>query len=86
MRASKSKSVHNSREAVLWDRLHRSKAGYCCTFCPPNHCENERGHHSQWGRKVAAKRAYSTGKGRKEFDWTNDCPYWDLNDKHYASL
>jgi len=86
MRASKSKSVHNSREAVLWDRLHRPKAGYCCTFCPPNHCENERGHHSQWGRKVAAKRAYSTGKGRKEFDWTNNCPYWDLNDKHYASL
>lgn len=53
-----------------------------CNFCPPNHCENAHGEHSKWGRKVASKQKYRTGKGRKEIDWTKH-PYWDLWDKHY---
>ena len=53
-----------------------------CAYCPANHNENRRGHKSKWGRKVASRRRYTTGKGRKEIDWTQ-CPYWDLWDEHY---
>ena len=69
----------NGRQIVL---VERAKQGDC-TFCPANHNENENGSHSQWGREVAAKRAYSTGKGRKEINWDSIGP-WNLTDKHYA--
>lgn len=53
-----------------------------CTYCPPNANENENGHHSAWGRKVAAKHKYATGKGRKEINWHKYGP-WSLCDRHY---
>ena len=77
-RASQQPFVHNGREAVLFERARQGD----CTWCPPNHNENARGERSKWGRKVAAKRAYATGKCRKKINW-NEHPYWDLYDKHY---
>lgn len=72
------KDIYNNREYVLKSRAHQGD----CLWCYPNHNENRRGHKSKWGRKVASRRQYTTGKGRKEIDWTNQ-PYWDLWDEHY---
>lgn len=72
------KDIYNNREYVLKSRLQQGD----CLWCSPNHNENRRGHKSKWGRKVASRRQYTTGKGRKEIDWTQ-CPYWDLWDEHY---
>ena len=69
-----------SKELIFAERMCQGD----CTYCPANHNENANGHKSQWGRKVAAKRKYRTGKGRKEVDW-RDIPYWDLYDKHYEN-
>lgn len=77
-RISKRLKYHNYKEILL---KIRSKQGDC-TLCPPNHNENHHGEHSKWGRKVAKRRQYTTGKGRKEFDWYNKGP-WDLTDYHY---
>lgn len=79
-RISQRPSVHNGREALLTSRSQEGQ----CLWCPPNHNENAHGARSKWGRKVAAKRFYATGKGRKEINW-NKHPYWDLYDKHYES-
>lgn len=78
-RISQRKNIHNGRECILAERLHQGD----CLYCPPNHDENRHGHKSKWGRKVAAKQAYKTGKGRKEINWVEH-PYWDLWDEHYA--
>lgn len=51
-------------------------------MCPPNHNDNKHGSHSRWGRKVAMKTKYITGKGRKEWNWFKIGP-WDLTDAHY---
>lgn len=77
-RISQQPFVHNGREAVLFERLRQGD----CTWCPPNRNENENGRHSLWGRKVAAKRKYATGKGRKEINWYKYGP-WNLCDRHY---
>lgn len=37
-----------------------------CKYCPPHKGDNDRNSRSQWGKKVAAKTMYSTGKKRKE--------------------
>ena len=37
-----------------------------CKYCPPHKGDNDTGNRSQWGKKVAAKTLYVTGKGRKE--------------------
>ena len=78
-RVSQSKKIHNGRECVLAERRMQGD----CLWCYANHCENRVGHKSRWGRKVAAKQKYRTGKGRKEIDWTRQ-PYWDLWDEHYT--
>lgn len=71
--------IFNGKEAI---RKERELQGDC-PFCPPNHNENARGSKSHWGRKVAKKTYYRTGKGRKEIDWHRDGRFWDLEDKHY---
>ena len=78
-RISQRASIHNGREAILMERLKQGD----CIYCPANHGENSHGSHSRWGRKVAKKRLYFNGKGRKEINWNNR-PYWDLMDKHYS--
>lgn len=70
--------IENGRECILEERRKQGD----CTFCPANHNENTHGSKSKWGRKVAAKRLYSTGKGRKEINWFKLGP-WDLQDDHY---
>ena len=77
-RYTQRKDIPNGRDALRYIRSHTNY----CTFCPPNHGENSHGSHSLWGRKVAAKRLYATGKGRKEFNWYRYGPY-DLTDKRY---
>ena len=37
-----------------------------CKWCPPHHGDNDRGSRSRWGKKVAARTMYVTGKKRKE--------------------
>ena len=37
-----------------------------CPYCSPHKGDNDRNSRSQWGKKVAARRYYTTGKGRKE--------------------
>lgn len=37
-----------------------------CKYCPPHGGDNVRGSRSAWGKKVAAKTMYATGKKRKE--------------------
>ena len=53
-----------------WDYTGNQIARRCfaghCTLCPAHNNENSSGEHSKWGRKVAAKTFYATGKGRKE--------------------
>lgn len=77
-RISQRPYIHNGREAVLYERMRQGD----CTFCPPNHNENKNGHKSKWGRKVAMKQYYATGRKRKEWNWYSIGP-WDLNDAHY---
>lgn len=77
-RVSQDFSLSSSKEVLRASRL---KDNFC-TFCPANHNENANGSKSRWGRKVAKKTEYTTGKHRKEIDWNNR-PYWDLCDKHY---
>lgn len=79
-RVSQRPSVHNGREAILLERMQQGD----CTYCPANHNENAHGSKSVWGRKVAAKHKYATGKGRKEINWYKLGP-WDLTDNHYNS-
>lgn len=71
---------HNGKEVILAERLKQGD----CTFCPPNHGENTNGSHSKWGRKVASKQKYRTGKGRKEINWYELGPR-DLTDYHYQT-
>lgn len=60
-----------------------------CKYCPPHRGDNDRGSHSQWGKKVAAKTLYVTGKGRKElpkfmrkwYDKHYDPEYYEYNRK-----
>ena len=79
-RISQNFTLHNGKEVV---RRSRQRTDFC-TFCPANHNENANGSKSQWGRKVAAKKAYSSGKHRKEVKcWYK---YWDLYDKHYEGM
>ena len=82
-RMSQSGSVHNGKECIFG----RKKKQGDCTYCPANHNENSHGHHSQWGRKVAAKTQYATGKGRNERYLTHK-KYWDGSawDKRYAEI
>ena len=53
-----------------WDYTGNQLARKCfegaCSWCPAHNNENSSGSHSQWGRKVATKTFYATGKGRKE--------------------
>ena len=70
--------IHNNREYVLKSRLRQGD----CLWCGPNHNENTHGEHSRWGRKVAKRREYTKGKGRKKINWDKFGP-WDLMDKHY---
>lgn len=77
-RKSQLRKYHNGKEVILAERMQQGD----CTYCPANHNENRHGHKSKWGRKVASRRQYTTGKGRKEIDWTKH-PYWDLWDEHY---
>lgn len=77
-RISQRPYVHNGREAVLYERMVQGD----CTFCPANHNENAHGSRSKWGRKVAMKQYYSTGRKRKEINWYDFGP-WDLTDYHY---
>ena len=79
-RPSQLSKYHTGREVVLAERLRQGD----CTYCPANHGENSHGEKSRWGRKVAAKRRYRTGKGRKEINWHKYGPR-DLQDKHYES-
>ena len=72
-RYTQRKDIYNGKEAVLFIRAREG---------PPNHNENSHGSHSDWGRKVAKKRQYATGKGRKEINWWKYGP-WDLTDKRY---
>lgn len=77
-RISQREGIHNGRECIL---IERAKQGDCL-YCPPNHNENAHGEKSLWGRKVAAKHKYATGRGRKEINWVKYGP-WDLTDYHY---
>ena len=77
-RKSQNFDYATSKELILAERRGQGD----CTYCPANHNENARGSKSLWGRKVAAKQKYRTGKGRKEIDWRL-IPFWDLYDKHY---
>lgn len=77
-RTSQQTKYHTGKEVVLAERAKQGD----CTFCPPNQNENENGRHSLWGRKVAAKQKYRTGKGRKEINWWQRGP-WNLTDFHY---
>lgn len=60
-----------------------------CKYCPPHKGDNDTGNRSQWGKKVAAKTLYATGKGRKElpkfmrkwYDKHYDPEYYEYNRK-----
>lgn len=60
-----------------------------CKYCPPHKGDNDTGNRSQWGKKVAAKTLYVTGKGRKElpkfmrkwYDKHYDPEYYEYNRK-----
>ena len=55
-----------------------------CTFCPAHSNENSSGSHSKWGKKVAAKTFYATGKGRKtQKNFYRRGKYIWLYDKHF---
>lgn len=52
--------AHNNREYILMSRQQHGD----CTFCGRHDGENMHGSLSQWGKKRAMKRFYSTGKTR----------------------
>lgn len=60
-----------------------------CKYCPPHRGDNDRNSRSRWGKKVAAKTLYVTGKGRKElpkfmrkwYDKHYDPEYYEYNRK-----
>lgn len=53
-----------------------------CKWCPPHQGDNDRGSRSRWGKKVAAKTMYVTGKKRKELPKYMRKWY----DKHYEDV
>lgn len=74
------KFANNDREYKLYSLQCYGK----CTWCPPHDGDNVqfRKSYSQWGKKVAAKTAYSSGKKRKEVP--KHLRQWWF-DKHYAN-
>lgn len=64
-------------------RISRQHSDFC-TYCPPNGGENLRGHRSHWGKKRAMKRAYATGKRRKQwFEFVNKPGYRRYAPEYY---
>ena len=53
-----------------------------CPYCAPHRGDNDRGSRSRWGKKVAMKNYYATGKGRKELPKFMRKWY----DKHYEDV
>lgn len=73
------KKLHSNREVVVVSRQHSD----ICTWCPPNGGENAK-KCSQWGKKRAMKRAYTTGKKRKQwFDFLNKPSSHRYAPQHY---
>lgn len=50
------------RQMVLLERAQQGD----CTFCPANRGDNQTGHLAKWGKKVAKKHEYATGKRRND--------------------
>lgn len=66
----------NSRYRKNIDKL---KSVYC-SRCPWNDIENLHGKHSEWGRKVAKRREYTTGK-KRSVKWMQKHTW--KRDKHF---
>jgi len=74
---------YTSQQLVRFARLRQGD----CLHCSANRGDNQRGHLAKWGKKVAKKHEYATGKRRNDnqFKWArmhhgfNVCDYYDAH-------
>lgn len=75
--------VHNNRQY----RIRLKEAVCSCSWCDFGRGENQTGHLAKWGKKVAKKHEYATGKKRNDnkFRWHRTyrgyriCDYYDAH-------